>query len=141
MRTLACLFAVSAVGVGLADTKDELKALTGTWVAESAELDGADLTKAFKDYVLTLDGDKYELDDKGRKDKGTVVVDGSKSPKHLDLTGGPTSPLKGKTIRCIYAVKDGKLTVCYGMDFKTRPAEFKTAKDSKQLLVVYKPKK
>jgi uncharacterized protein (TIGR03067 family) len=59
----------------------------------------------------------------------------------MDLTGGLTSPLKGKTIRCIYQVKDGKLTVCYGMDFKTRPTEFKTAKDGKRLLVVYKPMK
>jgi uncharacterized protein (TIGR03067 family) len=78
MRTRACLFVVLAAGVGLAaDEKTELKALTGTWVAESAELDGADVIKAFKDYVLTLDGDKYEPDDKGRNDKGTVKVDGS----------------------------------------------------------------
>lgn len=142
MRTLACLFVVLAVGVGLAaDEKDELKTIAGAWVVEKAEMDGADRLAAMKQYVLTLDGDKYELDDNGRKDKGTVKVDGSKSPKQMDLTGGPTSPFKGKTIRCIYEVKDGKLTVCYGLDFKTRPTEFKTTKDSKRSLVTYKPKK
>lgn len=140
--TRACLFVALAAGVGLAaDEKDDLKALAGTWVVESAEMDGADRLAVMKQYVLTLDGDKYVLDDNGRKDKGTVKLDGSKSPKEMDLTGGPTSPFKGKTIRCIYEVKDGKLRVCYGLDFKTRPTEFKTAKDSKRSLVVYKPKK
>lgn len=140
--TRACLLTVIAVAgssVG-ADEKPE-KAVSGTWVVEKAEMDGADITPAMKAYVLTVDGEKYALDDNGRVDRGTLKVDAIKTPKEMDLTGGPTSPLKGKTIRCIYEVKDGKLTICYGMDFKTRPTEFKTAPDGKRMLAVYVPKK
>ena len=141
--TRTCLLVAAALVASAAgaDEKAELKAFSGKWVVEKTEMDGADITPAMKAYVLTLDADKYVLDDNGRLDKGTVTVDGTKTPKEMDLTGGPDSPLKGKTIRCIYEMKDGKLTVCYGMDFKTRPTEFKTAPGGKRMLAVYVPKK
>lgn len=143
--TRTCSFALIAVFIcGLwasADDKPEPKAFAGTWVVEKAEMDGADITPALKAFVLTLDGAAYTLDDNGKLDKGTVKVDATKAPKEMDLAGGPDSPLKGKTIRCIYELKDGKLTVCYGMDFQTRPTEFKTAKDAKRMLAVYVPRK
>ena len=137
-------FAVAAVLAGLstATAADaDLKAVAGTWVVEKAELDGQDLTKLMKAYVLTLDGGTYTLDDNGKKDTGTISADGGKSPKELDITPGPDSPLKGKQLKCIYAVNDGRLTVCYGMDFATRPTEFKTAEGSKRMLIVYQAKK
>jgi uncharacterized protein (TIGR03067 family) len=140
-----CLFAVGLLGVvaagSPADEKGELKTVAGKWVVEKAESDGADATAALKAHTLILDGNAYTLDDNGTKDKGTIKVDGARTPKTMDITGGPNSPFRGKTFPCIYEVKDGKLTVCYGMDFKTRPTEFKAGKDSKRLLVVYKPKK
>jgi uncharacterized protein (TIGR03067 family) len=143
MTIRSCVFAVGLLGLvaagSPADEKDELKAVAGTWLVEKAELDGADATGFLKAFTLILDGDTYTLDDNGKKDKGTIKVDGTKTPKTMDITGGPDSPVKGKTFPCIYEVKDGKLTVCYGMDFKTRPTEFKADKDSQRLLVVYRP--
>jgi uncharacterized protein (TIGR03067 family) len=136
-----CLFAVGllcVVAAGVpADEKDELKAVAGAWRAEKAEQSGADVTGVLKAYTLTLDGGTYTLDDNGIRDKGTIKLDGTKSPKTMDITGGEGSPFKGKTFPCIYEVKDGKLTVCYGMDFQTRPTEFKADKGSKRMLVVY----
>jgi len=138
---LYIMAAVAAiVPTAAAEEKREMKALSGPWVVEKAEMDGTDITKALKVYVLILDGDKYTLVDNGKTDKGTVTVDASKTPKEMDITGGPDSPHQGKTFPCIYEVTDGKLTVCYGMDYKTRPTEFKATPDSKRMLAVYKPK-
>jgi uncharacterized protein (TIGR03067 family) len=134
------LLALVATG-SPADEKDGLKAVAGKWVIEKAESDGADITAVMKTYTLILDGSTYTLDDNGLKDKGTIKVNGARTPKEMDVMGGPESPFKGKTIPCIYEVKDGKMTICYGMDFKTRPTEFKAGKGSKRLLAVYKPKK
>ena len=122
------------------DEKTEQQAVAGVWVVEKAELGGQDVTAMLKQYVLTLKDDTYDLDDKGKHDKGTMKLDGSKAPKWLDLTGGDGSPHKGKTIPCLYEVKDGKLTVCYGLDYKTRPTAFTTAKGTRQMLATYKPK-
>jgi uncharacterized protein (TIGR03067 family) len=136
-----CLLAVGVlcvVAAGVpADERDELKAVAGVWVVEKAALNGADATAGLKAYTLTLDGDTYTLADNGTRDKGTIKVDGTKSPKTMDITGGEGSPFKGKTFPCIYEVKDGKLTICYGMDFQTRPTEFTADKDSKRMLAVY----
>ena len=137
------LFALLVAGVGLAADDAETKeqaAVAGVWVVEKAEMGGADITPALKGYVLTLKADSYVLDDKGKLDKGTMKLDGSKSPKWLDLSGGPGSPHQGKVIPCLYEVKAGKLTVCYGLDYKARPAAFETKKGTKQLLATYKPK-
>ncbi len=141
LRTVALAACLVLVASAAADEKDELKAVAGSWVAEKAVQNGADATAALKSYTLIVDGNTYTLDDNGAKDKGTIKLDGTKTPKAMDITGGESSPFKGKTIPCIYEVKDGKLTICYGMDLKTRPTEFKADKDSKRLLVVYKPKK
>lgn len=122
------------------DDKKEHEAVAGVWVVEKAEQGGKDITPALKRFVLTLKDDTYDLDDQGKHDKGTMKLDGAKTPKWMDLSGGEGSPHKGKTIPCIYELKDGKLTVCYGLDYKTRPSAFKTEMGSKQMLATYKKK-
>lgn len=134
----AAAFALASLAVAAAqEPAAALKAISGRWVVESATLSGTDATALLKAYVLTLDGAAYSLEDNGRFDKGTIAVDAGKTPHQLDITGGPDSPFKGKTFPCIYKIADDKLTVCYGMDFKTRPADFTAAKDSNRMLAVY----
>ena len=58
----------------------------------------------------------------GTTDKGTIKIDGSKKLKQLDIAGSE-GPNRGKTFLCIYELKDDTLTVCYSLDFKTRPTE------------------
>lgn len=140
MLWMAAILGVVVMSNAHADDKPDTKAIDGVWIIEKAEMDGTDITVALKQYVLTLEKGTYTLDDKGKQDAGTIKLDATKSPKQMDIIGGPESPFKGKTFPCIYDVKDGKLTVCYGMDFKTRPTEFTTEKDSKRMLAVYKKK-
>ena len=132
-----CLVAFASAS--FADEKAELKAIAGTWVVEKFEIDGSDMTDNFKSLMLVLDGNKYSVTIGELKDNGTMTVDGSKTPKEMDITG-TEGPNKGKKYLCIYELKDGKLKVCYSTDEKKRPTKFETAKDSNAMLAVYKKK-
>lgn len=139
------MLAVSAVFLGslaaaAADPKAELKALAGTWVVQSAEIGGKDVLDSFKGITLTLANDTYAVKVGDAEDKGTITLDPSKSPKAMDVTGTEGAN-RGKTYPCAYELKDDTLTVCYGLDFKTRPTELKTGKDAQRMLIVYKRKK
>jgi uncharacterized protein (TIGR03067 family) len=136
------LFAVLvfAAAAPAADPKAELKALSGTWEVQAAEIGGKDVLDSFKGITLTLANDTYAATVGTLTDKGTIAVDPGKSPKTMDITG-TEGPNRGKTYPCLYELKEDTLTVCYGLDFKTRPAELKTGGDAQRMLVVYKRKK
>lgn len=138
MRTILALACLCAVAV--ADDAKELKTLNGTWKVEKAEIDGADQTDAFKVAVMVLDNGTYDVSFGDMKDKGTLSVDATKTPKTMDVKGTDGTN-KGKSYPCIYELKDDKLTICYGLDEKTRPAKFESAKESNTMLVVYKREK
>ena len=134
MRTVILALALS--GFAMADNKDDLKALAGTWVSESVVIEGA--AQAFE-VKCVIEGDKYTVTIGQSTDVGTVKLDAAKTPRLMDVTG-TDGVNKGKTYLCIYELKDGKLTICYGLEDKVRPAKFESAKDSKTMLVVYKKK-
>jgi uncharacterized protein (TIGR03067 family) len=127
-------------GLAYAEDKKEPKKLDGAWVAEKAEIDGLDALKLFEGMVLTIDGEKYTIDFSGKLDKGTLKFDAKKDPAEMDITG-TDGPNKGKTFPCLYKWDGDNLVVVYGLDYKTRPTDFSTKKDSKQMLVTYKLKK
>lgn len=136
----SALLVLSLAAAG-ADEKSELKALAGVWIIEKAEIDGTDQTALFKDATLTIKEDgAYDVEFMGKHDKGITKVNPAKSPREIDITG-QEGPNKDKTFPAIYEVKDNTLKVCYGLDYKTRPAKFETAKDSQRLLITYKRKK
>lgn len=139
MRIAFVLFVLLAPAA-LADNKTELKSLAGKWQVSDAEIDGKKVTDTFKDVVLTIENGNYTVKLGAMEDKGTVGVDSSKKPKSMDVTG-TEGVNRGKTFPCIYELKDDTLTICYGLDFATRPAELKTSEKSNRLLIVYKRKK
>jgi uncharacterized protein (TIGR03067 family) len=140
MRVFATALLMLAAVPSIADDKAELKSIAGTWVPEKFEIEGSDMTEKFNSVVLEMDGEKYTVTVGTLTDKGTVSIDSSKTPKHLDVTG-TEGVNAGKKYLCIYEIKDGKLTICYSMDDKNRPTKFETAKDSKTMLAVYTVKK
>jgi uncharacterized protein (TIGR03067 family) len=139
MRIAFVLFVLLAPAA-LADNKSELKSLAGKWQVSDAEIDGKKVTETFKDVVLTIENGNYTVKLGPTEDKGTVTIDASKKPKTMDVTG-TEGVNRGKTFPCLYEMKDDTLTICYGLDFATRPAELKTAEKSNRLLIVYKRKK
>jgi len=142
------LVAVSVVGLLTAaepgDPKkvnEEAKAMEGTWELVSAELGGQKLPgEVTKTLTLVLAGEKYTVKSPGPDDTGTVRLDPAKQPKELDVTG-VEGPNKGKFFPAIYQLDGDSLKVCYDLDGKKRPTEFKSAPGTKQFLAVYTRKK
>jgi uncharacterized protein (TIGR03067 family) len=137
---LAVLLLVAVVPAARADDKADLKALAGKWEVAKVEIEGKDTTGSFKDVVLMIEGDQYSVTFGTMTDKGTIKLDSAKKPKQMDITGAE-GPNRGKTFLSLYELKDDTLTVCYGLDFKTRPTDLKTAEKSNTMLISYKRKK
>jgi uncharacterized protein (TIGR03067 family) len=123
------------------DSKEDVKAMEGTWLPLSAELSGAKFPdEVLKIMKLTLKGETYSVDVGGKLDKGTCKIDASKKPKTLDIVG-TEGPNQGKTIPAIYELTKDGLKVCYDLSGKERPKEFKSEKGTQQFLVVYQREK
>lgn len=139
IRTLLAAALAFAAAPALAD---DMKDMVGTWAIEKAELGGKDVAATLKGSKLTIEtGGKYSSDVGGQSDKGTFTVDEKKSPKAMDIKSEAAPDLKDKTLPAIYELKGDTLTVCYGLDFKTRPAKFESPDKSEVLLVTYKREK
>lgn len=129
---------VAAVDVAAQDANKTSKSIDGKWSVSTAELAGDVLPpELFKKMTLVLEKDKYTLKSENLDDSGTTSVDTTKTPMQLE-TKGLEGPNKGKTFLAIFELDGDSLKVCYDLEGKTRPTEFKTAKGTKQFLVLYK---
>jgi uncharacterized protein (TIGR03067 family) len=132
---------VSLVVNAQEDAKKELQKFEGTWKVAAFEQKGqkAD-TEAFKEFKLTIKGDKFTFESPGDKMEGTIKVDPSKKPKALDVEGKNSS---GETIKSagIYELDKDSMKVCYRLNSTDRPKEFKTGPDSDDFLVIYQREK
>jgi uncharacterized protein (TIGR03067 family) len=141
MRILtAFMMVVLATAFASADDKAELKALAGKWEVTDAEIDGKKVTETFKSFELVIEAGNYTVKVGEQLDKGTITVDSSKKLKTMDVSG-TEGPNRGKTYPCIYELKEDTLTICYGLDFQTRPTDIKTSEKSQRMIIVYKRKK
>jgi uncharacterized protein (TIGR03067 family) len=86
---------------------------------------------------LTMADGKYIVAVGKTLDKGTYKIDPAAKPPAIDIIGveGPT---KGKTLLAIYEQMGDSLRVCYDLEGKKRPTEFKTEKNTPQFLVNYR---
>jgi uncharacterized protein (TIGR03067 family) len=121
------------------DIKREIKKFQGTWTFESSETGGKKLPAGeLKGLILTFEGDKHTVK-KGDQviQVGTQKLDPSKSPKTIDvtLTEGPN---KGKVLLGIYEIDGDTLKVCFDLQGKKRPTEFKSAAGSHTFVNVHK---
>ena len=97
----------------------ERAALQGTWVALRYEergkliVDGARRTFIIKDDNVTFQHDGKTIH------KGTLVLDPTKNPKHLDIRYS-----SGQTDLTIYVRAGDYIIHCGNRDGKTRPVEF-----------------
>lgn len=141
MRT-AGLFAVAVVVVMSPSARgeaagDDWKKLAGTWKVEAATFNGEDSTAIFKEAVLTIEEGKYKVTFGGTTDAGTLKIDPAKKPKQMTVTG-TDGPSKDKTLPAIYEIDGDTLKICYTLDGKDPPTEFKSTAENKTLLVTYK---
>lgn len=146
MRVLATFaliaFVAAATAAGRSDdaTEKDLKALVGKWKVEKAELGGNDAMALFKGLTLEISKDgKYTVVLGDLKDSGKLVLDPSKIPAEMSITG-IEGPNKDKTIKAIYKLDGDTVTICYALTGGDRPAKFE-AKEAQHFLAVYQREK
>ncbi len=112
--------------------------IKGTWIPISGELAG----KPFPQQVLStiqliLTENQYTAVVAGAKDVGNLTFFSDQQPRAMDILG-TEGPNKGRTILAIFELAGDSLKICYDLEGKTRPGEFKTSAGTKQFLVLYK---
>jgi uncharacterized protein (TIGR03067 family) len=142
---LRCLVGALTIGTAAAQddaVKNELKKLEGTWATVSIEAAGQKVTDEdkIKTRKLTTKGHKYTFKVGDETVQGTIEINPSKKPKTIDVTPDSGSN-KGKTLLGIYELDGDNLKTCLALPGKDRPADFATAAEDAQQLVVYKREK
>jgi uncharacterized protein (TIGR03067 family) len=112
--------------------KDRAK-LQGSWTLSTLEVNGAPATPAGG---IHIDGDRFHVVGMGADYAGTIELNETAKPKHLDLvfTEGPES---GNRNRGIYELKTGALRICLNMKGDARPAAFTTTPGSGNALELF----
>lgn len=131
-------------GAGRADdaekVKAERKALAGTWVCQSSEVNGAKRgADQSKDQTFTFDGEKFAQADAATGDviEGTCRLD--LSGKHKVLSTKVTVGAREVTIRYIYERDGDTLKVCSDLRPKGElPTEFSAPEGSRRMYAVFK---
>lgn len=132
------LFALALLMARAEARQNEGDEVQGLWKPAEADLGGRKLPeKVLEPLRLELSKGKYTLTGAESPDSGTYTLDDSKKPKAMDVKG-TDGPNKGKTFPAIYEIDGDTLRICYDLAGKERPKEFKTARDTKLYLVIYK---
>ena len=115
------------------------EALAGTWMCQSATVDGRALPEAkVKLLRLTLTRDRFKTETGPEVlFDSTYTVDAAKSPKQINMLG-TEGDLAGKESPGIYALEGDTLRMCYTMPGKPRPAAFDSPAGSGAYLLVWK---
>ncbi|MCS6863635.1 MAG: TIGR03067 domain-containing protein [Gemmataceae bacterium] len=120
-----------------ADPCDELKPFQGVWVIAEAHLAGRDHRDDFHGMKLTITGNTYVIDFGDNSDKGTITVDGTKTPKHIDLTTRPDGPFKGRTLPGIYEFHGQRIRLCLNSEKPERPTKFEAPEKTPLMLLTF----
>ncbi len=112
---------------------NDLAKLQGAWTLRSLRLDGQDMPPGGG---IEISGDRFKTVGMGTEYSGTVEIDDSAKPKHLDLvfTGGPEA---GNRNRGIYQLDGETWRICLNMAGKTRPRAFAAKAGSGNALEVF----
>jgi uncharacterized protein (TIGR03067 family) len=135
-KVLVGLFAVLLVGVATAgdDAKKALKQLEGTWSVVSVVERGKKVpADNLAEVQFVIAGDKLTMKKGDKSEDGTIKLDPTQKPAHIDVTHGE------KTKMGIYSVTKDELKICVGDT--ERPKEFDSPAGSKIVLIVLKREK
>jgi uncharacterized protein (TIGR03067 family) len=106
----------------------ELGCLQGTWHIRALELDGAEMP-APPDARVVIEGERFTSLGMGAEYAGTLVVDPSAKPPHLDMRFD-TGHAKGTVNLGIYELTGDTLRLCLAMRGNVRPKAFATKPNS-----------
>lgn len=134
---MACLLAGTAT-VRAADIP--LSAFDGTWVIDSAEMNGDAVPSDFVSSVsLEISGGKYTFKSSDSTARGSFKLDSSHTPVWMSLHEDE-GPNAGRDILAITELTPAGWRACYAFQDGPRPAAFKTAADTGHFLANFKRK-
>ena len=122
-----------------ASAGDDMQKLQGTWQITSVEANGdAVPAEDVTNIVVTIKGSAYTAELPDRTDRGTLKLDSSKQPRHMDIIPGASD--SDRVLPGIYEVQDNVLKVCYATQGGKRPTAFSSSGEYGLLLVTYRRK-
>ena len=135
---LALLFAAGSVQADHAKKPNVAKELIGKWQLTKGVVAGSPLPETMvKNIKLELADGIYTLGGAESPDKGTWKLLTGTKPLGMDIQG-TDGPNKGRKIPAIVRLTGDKLTVCYDLQGKSRPAKFESKKETMLFLAEYK---
>jgi len=127
--------------------KADWSQLNGTWSLASGKFAGQDMPpEQLKGMALIIRDGKYELKVPGVEERGSLSIgpasDGNKDVSthyNMDIIS-ETGPNKGQTVKAIFKIGEGKMTVCYNLQ-DSRPTDFVSDRAQPHLLLNYELQK
>jgi uncharacterized protein (TIGR03067 family) len=127
-------------GAALADDKkDDREAFQGTWTIVDRKR--ADTAEPVTAPTVVFEGERYKIK-AGDKvvEEGTFTVDGSKSPKHIEVAATAGMD-KGKRWHGIYEIEGDTMRAVVGPTDKDRPAKYDDPPEGVRAFVLKREKK
>ena len=122
------------------NSKKDLEGLQGTWKLVSAMQDGKALPDdEVKKSTIVIKDDAFHfpgLAEDATSRSGTIKVDATKRPKHMDTISTEKEVMLG-----IYELESDRYKVCFAPAGKPRPSEFASNPGSGYILQVWERKK
>ncbi|MGC4049635.1 MAG: TIGR03067 domain-containing protein [Paludibaculum sp.] len=104
--------------------------LQGVWLVTSLELDGQTMPASLHAQArITITGDRFQSTGMGTVYEGTLHLDETQSPAHLDMRFD-AGPEAGNTNLAIYELKGATWRLCLATRGRTRPSAFATTPSS-----------
>jgi uncharacterized protein (TIGR03067 family) len=123
-----------------ADGKKAAEALAGTWSVASAVVNGNEFDDA-KTWKFVFAGDKLTRKTSDGDETYAFKLDPSKKPAEVDFVPDQGEN-KGKTLKGIYAAKEGELKICLTLSPEAkRPTELVSKDGEEYVLIVLKHEK
>ncbi len=120
------------------DNQADKAKLQGAWVTVSLVDKGtAEKEGKVKMLKLIFKGDKYIYQLGATTFTATFKLDATAKPRSIDVTF-EEGPIKGKTMKAIYALDGDELKICGG---DKRPTEFTATKEAGTILFTFKREK
>jgi uncharacterized protein (TIGR03067 family) len=117
------------------ESQSDQERMQGTWTVASAEISGKRLTgKEIENLELVIRGNKMTFKDEKNNKKAETLkfkLHPNQKPKAINLTHSGEKKSRG-----IYRLEGDRLKICYAVNGKKRPTEFRTKVGGQQFRFV-----
>jgi uncharacterized protein (TIGR03067 family) len=137
LLTAVLLVLVAAPLCAEDDAKKALESFQGEWkIVEFIKEGLPDKPEELKDAKVVVDGSKMTITRRpGRKEQTTITLDSKATPMAIDIKPDAKDEAKF-LIKGIYKLEKDKLTICYALEGRDRPKEFKAEDETNQAIFV-----